>query len=68
MVLGSAEIESLKSELNTAVLAAEKRIAPGLGVFCKAQLAEWVNDWVKALRDKGVKYSSLANYTNNRAL
>ena len=46
-------------------LNAEREITPGLGVFCRAALSEWVEDWLKALREKGLKYSSLANYCNS---
>ena len=46
-------------------LSAEKEIAPGLGVFGKVDLSQWVEDWTRALREKNVKYSSLSNYTNS---
>ena len=46
-------------------LNAEREITPGLGVFCRAPLSEWVEDWLKALREKGLKYSSMANYCNS---
>ena len=46
-------------------LLAEKQIAPGLGVFGKKELADWVEAWVQALAAKGVLYSSLSNYTNS---
>ena len=46
-------------------LHAERSITAGLGVFCRAALSQWVEDWLKALSEKGLKYSSLANYTNS---
>ena len=45
-------------------LAAEKEITPGLGVFCRKELSEWVEDWLNALGAKGLKFSTLANYCN----
>ena len=48
-------------------LDAEREIAPGLGVFCRVELSQWVSDWVNALKDKGVKYSSLVCHTSARA-
>ena len=46
-------------------LSAEREITPGLGVFSRATLSQWVEDWLKALREKGLKFSSLANYVNS---
>ena len=46
-------------------LRAEKEIAPGLGVFGKAEVAGWVEEWLHALTAKGVKYSSCSNYVNS---
>eukprot|EP00966_Prymnesium_polylepis_P223873 5179578-Prymnesium_polylepis.1 len=46
-------------------LSAEKEIAPGLGVFGTKDLSQWVEDWLQALQEKGLKYSSMANYTNS---
>ena len=46
----------------------ERKIAPGLGVFCRVELSQWVSDWVNALKDKGVKYSSLVRCTSARTL
>ena len=43
-------------------LSAERQITPGLGVFCRAALSQWVEDYLKALAEKGLKYSTLANY------
>ena len=40
-------------------LAAERQITPGLGVFCRAALSQWAEDYAKALADKGLKYSSV---------
>ena len=40
-------------------LSAERDIVPGLGCFCQVDLSQWVSDWVNALQEKGVKYSSL---------
>lgn len=40
-------------------LAAEREITPGLGVFCRATLSQWAEDYAKALADKGLKYSSV---------
>jgi hypothetical protein len=45
-------------------LSAEKEIAPGLGVFGKVALSQWVEGWLQALKDK-IKFSSMANYTNS---
>ena len=42
-------------------LLAVKDVQPGLGVFCRATLSEWVEDWLNALREKGLKFSTLAN-------
>ena len=45
---------------------ATKEITPGLGVFCRAALSAWAEEWVKVLRDdRGLKASSLANYVNS---
>ena len=41
-------------------LAAEKGISPGLGVFAKPTLGEWVEAYLQALQNKGLKYSSMA--------
>ena len=46
-------------------LKAAHDIVPGLGVFCRAALSQWVEDWLTALSEKGLKYSSLANYCNS---
>jgi hypothetical protein len=46
-------------------LQAERDIQPGLGCFATLEVSQWVSDWVNALREKGLKYSSLANYTNS---
>ena len=46
-------------------LSAERDIVPGLGAFARTELAQWASDWVKALAERGVKYSSLSNYTNS---
>ena len=47
-------------------LAAERGIAPGLGAFAQPETSQWVADWANALREqKGVKFSSLSNYTNS---
>ena len=35
-------------------------IQPGLGVFAKMDLSQWVSDWINALQERGLKYSSLA--------
>jgi hypothetical protein len=40
---------------------AVKDVQPGLGVFCRATLSEWVEDWLNALSEKGLKFSTLAN-------
>ena len=42
-------------------LLATKQITAGLGVFCRGTLSEWAEEWLRALRDRGLKYSSLAN-------
>ena len=49
-------------------LSAERQITPGLGVFCRATLSQWAEDYAKALADKGLKYSSIANYLNGLAM
>ena len=41
-------------------LSAEKEIQPGFGVFAKVDLSQWVSDWINALKDRGLKFSSLA--------
>ena len=46
-------------------LSAVKEITPGLGVFCRKQLSEWTQDWLNALSEKGLKFSTLANYCNS---
>ena len=46
-------------------LHAQKQILPGLGAFGKTELGAWVEEWLQVLRDKGLKYSSLANYANS---
>lgn len=46
-------------------LLAEKEITAGLGVFCRAALGEWVEEYLRALRDKGLKFSTCANYCNS---
>ena len=43
-------------------LSAERQITLGLGVFCRAALSQWVEDYLRALAEKGLKYSTLANY------
>ena len=45
-------------------LRATHDIVPGLGVFCRAALSQWTEEYAKALADKGLKYSSIANYLN----
>ena len=45
-----------------------KDISPGLGVFCRAALGEWVEEWLRALREKGCRFSTLANYANSIAM
>ena len=40
---------------------------PGLGVFCRAALGSWAEAWLKHLVDKGLKYSTRANYRNSPA-
>jgi hypothetical protein len=47
-------------------LSAEREVTPGLGVFCRAALSQWVEDYLKALAEKGLKYSTLANYCVSR--
>ena len=44
-------------------LSVERDITPGLGVFCRVDLGQWASDWIHALEEKQLKYSSLANYT-----
>ena len=46
-------------------LRAEKEVLPGLGAFGKGEVAGWVEEWLHALKAKGVKYSSLSNYVNS---
>ena len=46
-------------------LRAEKEVLPGLGAFGKEEVAGWVEEWLHALKAKGVKYSSLSNYVNS---
>ena len=43
-------------------------IVPGLGVFCRAALSQWAEEYAKALAEKGLKYSSIANYLNGLAM
>ena len=40
-------------------LSAVKEITPGLGVFCRSSLSAWVEEWLKALEGRGLKYSTL---------
>ena len=49
-------------------LRATHDIVPGLGVFCRAALSQWTEEYAKALADKGLKYSSIANYLNGLAM
>ena len=49
-------------------LAAERELTPGLGVFARAGLAEWAEDYAKALSAKGLKFSTIANYLNGLAM
>jgi hypothetical protein len=49
-------------------LKATHDIVPGLGVFCRAALSQWAEQYAKALADKGLKYSSIANYLNGLAM
>ena len=47
-------------------MSAEREITPGLGVFSRAALSQWVEDWLRVLRDdKGLRFSTLANYCNS---
>ena len=36
-----------------------------MGVFCRATLSQCAEDYAKALADKGLKYSTCANYCNS---
>ena len=49
-------------------LKATHDIVPGLGVFCRAALSAWAEEYAKALADKGLKYTSIANYLNGLAM
>lgn len=40
-------------------LLAVKEITPGLGVFCRAAVSQWAEEYARALADKGLKYSSV---------
>ena len=42
-------------------LAAEHEIQPGLGVFAKAELSGWCEQWLRALENKKLRYSTMAN-------
>ena len=46
-------------------LSAEHEITPGLGIFCRRTLGYYVEEWIRALRDKGLRFSTLANYCNS---
>jgi hypothetical protein len=46
-------------------LEAEKQIQAGLGVFAKAELSAWVEEWLRALQERELMFSSLANYANS---
>ena len=37
-------------------------------MFCRATLSQWVEEWLRALREKGNRYSTLANYANSLAM
>jgi hypothetical protein len=49
-------------------LLAVKEITPGLGVFCRAALSHWAEEYARGLAHKGLKYSSIANYLNGLAM
>ena len=42
-------------------LAATHSITPGLGVFCRHTLSQWAEEWLRALREKGCRFSTLAS-------
>ena len=42
-------------------LAATHSITPGLGVFCRPTLSQWAEEWLRALRGKGCRFSTLAS-------
>jgi hypothetical protein len=42
-------------------LAATHSITPGLGVFCRPTLSQWAEEWLRALREKGCRFSTLAS-------
>lgn len=46
-------------------LQAEHEVPPGLGVFGQPELGEWVEAYLRALQAKGLRWSSMANYTNS---
>ena len=46
-------------------LLATKEVTAGLGVFCRAALSEWVEEWLRALREKRLRFSTCSNYCNS---
>jgi hypothetical protein len=42
-------------------LSAVKDISPGLGCLCRKELGAWAEEYLTALSDKGLKFSTLAN-------
>ena len=49
-------------------LFATHSITPGLGVFCRPTLSQWAEEWLRALREKGCRFSTLSNYANSLAM
>ena len=49
-------------------LSATHSITPGLGVFCRPTLSQWAEEWLRALREKGCRFSTLSNYANSLAM
>ena len=46
-------------------LLATKEVTAGLGVFCRTALSEWVEEWLRALREKRLRFSTCSNYCNS---
>eukprot|EP00966_Prymnesium_polylepis_P197468 4576059-Prymnesium_polylepis.1 len=42
----------------------EKQVSPRMGIFCRSNVSGYVEEWLRALREKGNHFSTLANYAN----